>query len=122
MFLMILLACCRCCVPCLPLSLSCVYWIFGVVYSLLGVVVILVAYLASVGCGEVQLQYQRQPGVFQWYLVPFCNEMFNFETINTEVREAEKTVAPLSPAVKTSLNLINVRILAQWQKSWKQLL
>ncbi|KAH9597199.1 hypothetical protein LSM04_005086 [Trypanosoma melophagium] len=91
MFLMILLACCRCCVPCLPLSLSCVYWIFGVVYSLLGVVVILVAYLASVGCGEVQLQYQRQPGVFQWYLVPFCNEMFNFETINTEVRNTEST-------------------------------
>ncbi|ORC88784.1 uncharacterized protein TM35_000152150 [Trypanosoma theileri] len=93
MFLMILLACCRCCVPCLPMGLSCVYWIFGIVYSLLGVAAILVAYAATVGCGEIQLQYKREPGILQWYAVPYCESMFNFSSVNAEVRKTETTYA-----------------------------
>ncbi|ORC88783.1 uncharacterized protein TM35_000152140 [Trypanosoma theileri] len=96
MFLMIFLACCRCCVPCLPMGLSCVYWIFGVVYSLLGFAAILLAYVATVGCGEIELQYNREPGVLQWFLVPYCQETFDFSTINTAVRDAEKLLSEQS--------------------------
>ncbi|EPY40163.1 hypothetical protein AGDE_03765 [Angomonas deanei] len=43
-------------------------------------------------CGEVGLQYKREPGLFQWYLVPYCENEFNFAStranIESEVAKA----------------------------------
>ncbi|ESL11547.1 hypothetical protein TRSC58_00699 [Trypanosoma rangeli SC58] len=91
MLLVVVSAYCRCCVPHMPYCLSCVYWIFGIVCALLAVVGTVLAYLAMIACGEVQLQYHRQPGMFQWYLVPYCEETFQFAKINQEVNDVEKT-------------------------------
>ncbi|RNE98830.1 hypothetical protein TraAM80_08564 [Trypanosoma rangeli] len=91
MLLVVASACFRCCVPHMAYCLSCVYWIVGVVCTLLAVVGTVLASLATIACGEVQLQYYRQPGVFQWYLVPYCEEKFKFAEINQEVNDVEKT-------------------------------
>lgn len=88
-FLIIPFACCHCCIPWLPLVLSCLYWITGIIFAALGVVVTLLAYASSVTCGELELQYQRQPGFIQWYGIPFCQEKFNFTKINLDIREKE---------------------------------
>ncbi|PBJ75535.1 hypothetical protein BCY84_11116 [Trypanosoma cruzi cruzi] len=90
MLLVVLLACCRCGIPCTTYLLSCVYWLFGVVFALLAVVVTVLAYLSWAACGEVELQQQRQPGVFQWYLVPYCEQKFDFADINREADDAER--------------------------------
>ncbi|EAN80951.1 hypothetical protein, conserved, partial [Trypanosoma cruzi] len=82
-------ACCHCCIPCFPLILSCLYWVTGVLFAVLGTVVSVLAYATTVGCGELELQYTRQPGVFQWYAVPYCQRQFNFSNINKMIREKE---------------------------------
>ncbi|RNC52009.1 hypothetical protein TcCL_ESM10817, partial [Trypanosoma cruzi] len=83
-------ACCRCGIPCTTYLFSCVYWLFGVVFALLAVVVTVLAYLSWAACGEVELQQRRQPGVFQWYLVPYCEQTFDFADINREADDAER--------------------------------
>ncbi|ORC91712.1 uncharacterized protein TM35_000053080, partial [Trypanosoma theileri] len=45
--------------------------------------------LSGAACGELELQHNRMPGVFQWYAVPFCKQQFNFTSINKMVRDAE---------------------------------
>ncbi|EKF28088.1 hypothetical protein MOQ_008175, partial [Trypanosoma cruzi marinkellei] len=90
MLFVVMLACCRCGIPCTTYLCSCVYWLFGVVFALLAVVVTALTYLSWTACGEVELQQQRQPGVFQWYLVPYCEQKFDFADINREVNDAEQ--------------------------------
>ncbi|PWV19033.1 hypothetical protein C3747_11g522 [Trypanosoma cruzi] len=90
MLLVVFLACCRCGIPCTTYLFSCVYWLFGVVFALLAVVVTVLAYLSWAACGEVELQQRRQPGVFQWYLVPYCEQTFDFADINREADDAER--------------------------------
>nr|CCC50027.1 conserved hypothetical protein [Trypanosoma vivax Y486] len=72
MSLLALVAFCRCCVPCLPLVLSWVYWAFGVVFSLLAIVMVVLAYVFSTLCGEIPAHNERDPGLLQWYSLPFC--------------------------------------------------
>lgn len=83
-------AICRICVPCLPLLLSCLYWITGIIFAVLGVVVAILSIVATLGCGEVELHFKRQPGVLQWYGVPMCMERFNFEKLNEQIRTEQK--------------------------------
>ncbi|RNE97818.1 hypothetical protein TraAM80_09154 [Trypanosoma rangeli] len=82
-------ACCHCCIPFFPLILSCLYWVTAIVFAVLGTVVGVLAYVAVVGCGELQLHYTRQPGLAQWYAVPYCQRQFNFTKINRMIREKE---------------------------------
>ncbi|KEG08530.1 hypothetical protein DQ04_06981040 [Trypanosoma grayi] len=79
----------HCCIPWFPLILSCLYWVSGLVFSLLGVIFTLLAYAFFIGCGEVDLHYQRQPGLSQWYAVPYCQREFNFNKINAEIHATE---------------------------------
>ncbi|RNE96923.1 uncharacterized protein Tco025E_09602 [Trypanosoma conorhini] len=82
-------ACCHCCIPCFPLVLSCLYWVTAVLFAVLGATAGVLAYVATVGCGELELHYARQPGLAQWYAVPYCQRKFNFTNINGMIREKE---------------------------------
>lgn len=84
MLLLIFFVSCQC-GGCCPLLFSLVYYVFGVIYALLAVVFTLLTYVLSAGCGEVTLQYKREPGVFQWYLVPWCEGEFNFQQIRSDL-------------------------------------
>ncbi|KAH8616977.1 hypothetical protein ERJ75_000429900 [Trypanosoma vivax] len=96
MSLVALVAFCRCCVPCLPLVLSWVYWAFGVVFSLLAIVMVVLAYVFSTLCGEIAAHNERDPGLLQWYLVPFCESTVNFGSIRNRINTAEKDVAGIA--------------------------
>lgn len=76
------------CVPWLPLLFSCFYWILGMVFLALGAAILVLAHLLAAGCGEVELQYRRAPGLFQWHVRPLFEERVNFAEVNRAVNSA----------------------------------
>lgn len=92
MLCMLIFACCRC-TGCCPVAWSFLYFFFAIIFALLGVLFTVSIYAMYAGCGEVTLQYKREPGIFQWYLVPWCNRQFDFTTLRTEVANQEATAA-----------------------------
>jgi hypothetical protein len=61
-----------------PWCTTCIYFVFAVVFSLLGVVFLVLAVGFQTSNGEVQRQYSREPGVFQWYAKPYCQDQDAF--------------------------------------------
>lgn len=92
MLCMLIFACCRC-TGCCPVAWSVLYFIFAIIFALLGVLFTVSIYAMYAGCGEVTLQYRREPGLFQWYLVPWCDSEFDFSTLRAEVSSQEATAA-----------------------------
>ncbi|AIN97396.1 hypothetical protein LPMP_190540 [Leishmania panamensis] len=92
MLCMLVFAACRCS-GCCPIAWSCVYFVFALVFALLAVLFTVSIYVMFAGCGEVNLQYKRAPGIFQWYLVPWCREEFNFRSVRAEVQAQEQRVS-----------------------------
>lgn len=63
-----------------PSILSGFYWFFAIVYAFLSELMIVVIYVVGAWCGEVTLQYRREPGYFQWSVVPRCQQkQYNFD-------------------------------------------
>ncbi|KAK7195666.1 hypothetical protein NESM_000496400 [Novymonas esmeraldas] len=92
MLCMIIFACCRC-GGCCPVAWSCLYFVFALVFALLAVLFTVVIYGMFASCGEVDLQYKREPGIFQWFLVPWCDKQFDFTTLRNDVLSEEKTAS-----------------------------
>ncbi|SCU67876.1 uncharacterized protein TEOVI_000495500 [Trypanosoma equiperdum] len=83
----------RCCSKWLPRLLSCVYWLFAILFMALGFLMILLSYVIGTICGEVALHYDRSPGLIQWYALPMCQEKFNFANLNEMIFNAQKDVS-----------------------------
>ncbi|KAH9597218.1 hypothetical protein LSM04_005742 [Trypanosoma melophagium] len=79
----------RCSSLYISIGFSCVYWLFGIFFAIFGLSMNVLSVYLSAGCGEVELQQQRKPGVFQWYLVPSCQRMLKMNEIRAQVRNAE---------------------------------
>ena len=62
--LILLVACCRC-NGCCATTLSFVYFLFAFLFAILAVVFTVLMYFVTAGCGEVQLQEAREPGILQ---------------------------------------------------------
>ncbi|KAG5480541.1 hypothetical protein LSCM1_06245 [Leishmania martiniquensis] len=92
MLCMLIFACCRC-TGCCPVAWSCIYFVFALVYALLAVLFTVAIYILFATCGEVDLQYKREPGVFQWYLVPWCEQQFSFQSLRNEVQTREQELS-----------------------------
>ncbi|CBZ25729.1 conserved hypothetical protein [Leishmania mexicana MHOM/GT/2001/U1103] len=92
MLCMLIFALCRCS-GCCPIAWSCLYFVFALAFALLAVLFTICIYVLSAGCGEVGLQYSRAPGVFQWYLVPWCEKEFNFQALQAQVQTQEQQVS-----------------------------
>lgn len=88
MLCMLIFACCRC-VGCCPVAWSFLYFLFAIIFALLGVLFTVLIYAMYAACGEVTLQYRREPGIFQWYLVPWCESEFDFSNLRTQVSDLE---------------------------------
>eukprot|EP00796_Vickermania_ingenoplastis_P004088 gene4088-2936_t len=70
-----------------PFILGWVYYALALVYMLLAVVFGVLATLLSATCGEVVLQYDRKPGIMQWYLFPSVEDSIDFRTIRNSIDE-----------------------------------
>jgi len=63
-----------------PSILSGFYWFFAILYAFLSGTMIFVVFFVGALCGEVTLQYLREPGYFQWSVVPRCKQKnYNFD-------------------------------------------
>lgn len=76
--------CRRCC----PSCFTCIYFLFGILFSILGLVLLILGMIVFTPlCDEINLQTSRSPGLFQWYVVPKCEDFINFteqkETIDS---------------------------------------
>lgn len=64
-----------------PCCTTCVYFFFAIVFSLLGVLFLLLAVAFDTSSGEVSRQFARKPGVFQWYVKPYCVQQAFFDSM-----------------------------------------
>jgi len=78
--------CRRCC----PACFTCFYYFFGLIFGLVGTIFMLIGLVFLLFCGEVALQNEQQPGVFQWYIVPQCEEKIFFNDLKAEMRTSEQ--------------------------------
>lgn len=85
MLCMLIFACCRC-GGCCPIAWSCLYFFFALIFALLAVLFTVVMYALFAVCGEVNLQYKREPGVLQWFGVPWCDSKFDFAQLRSDVQ------------------------------------
>ncbi|CCW71549.1 unnamed protein product [Phytomonas sp. Hart1] len=59
-------------------SFGILYYIFAIIYSVMAVLLAIITCIMYSFCGEVTLQNRREPGIFQWYFVPWCETQFSF--------------------------------------------
>jgi hypothetical protein len=80
---------------CLPATTTCVTFLFIIVFSLLAVVFTVLAFGFTILCGEIDRQHAREPGVIQWFAVPYCVNATQdiFTKLNDTVGDGEKTNA-----------------------------
>lgn len=70
-----------------------VYYILALLLCILTVVSGAFVILTNGLCGEVNLQFSRDPGIFQWYVVPLVEEMASFSPIADDLQKSfEKAV------------------------------
>lgn len=84
-FLFALCNCRRCC----PSCCTCIYYLFGIIFSLIGFIMLLMASIFADVCAEIDLQETRQPGLFQWYVVPTCENTANFSAYKEQITTME---------------------------------
>lgn len=84
MLFILVIACCRC-NGCCATTLSFLYFIFALIFAILAVVFTVLMYFITAGCGEVQLQEVREPGILQWMVVPWCQSKFDFDSLRTKL-------------------------------------
>ncbi|EPY24890.1 hypothetical protein STCU_06953 [Strigomonas culicis] len=70
-----------------------VFYLFSIIYALLAVVFTLIQYVMYSICGEVSLHAQREPGIFTWYLVPWCEKKFDFTGVKDNLATTESTTS-----------------------------
>lgn len=71
-----------------PVLLGGTAYIVAVVYMLMAIFMSVVAVFLSGLCGEVVLQYQRVPGITQWYFLPAVTKSIDLESIRSGIQEA----------------------------------
>ncbi|CCW60796.1 unnamed protein product [Phytomonas sp. EM1] len=59
-------------------SFGIIYYIFAIIYSIMAILLAIFTCITFVFCGEITLQNRREPGLFQWYYVPWCEKEFSF--------------------------------------------
>jgi hypothetical protein len=81
------------CRRCFPSLLTCLYYLIGIVFAVVGVVMFILAAVISDVCAEISLQQTRQPGLFQWYVVPVCENTANFTSYKEQINTMEADFA-----------------------------
>lgn len=88
----VLFSCCNCRF-CLPSCFSCVYYLFFFLFSLLAIILLIIAPIMGALSAEIDLQESRKPGVFQWYVIPYCEKQANFTSLKQQIADMELSLA-----------------------------
>ena len=72
---------------CIPATFTCFYYIFFIVYALIAVIFLTLGVVFLDFCGEITLHKQRQPGILQWYVIPYCESKANFDKTRNDLGE-----------------------------------
>ncbi|RNF25355.1 uncharacterized protein Tco025E_02238 [Trypanosoma conorhini] len=83
---------------CVPACFSCIYYIVGLVFALLAVVFLVAAYFSSAFTGEVDRQVAREPGILQWYAVPYFATHFKAQLESLDENIADVVAACVASA------------------------
>ena len=78
---------------CGPACLTCFFFLFIIVYTLLGTIFFVLNTITVDVCDEIdkQLASPPQPGLIQWLVVPMCTDTLDFGTIRQSVESAERS-------------------------------
>lgn len=68
-------------------------YIFVFFFCALALVFAFVAFAIAGLCGEVELQRLRFPGIFQWYLLPWLDDVVDFTGVSQTIRDMEATAS-----------------------------
>lgn len=71
-----------------PSASSVFYFLLGMVFAALGLIFLFSAVALATGCGELERQTQRSPGIFQWYVKPWCTAQHQFDSLDTSLSSA----------------------------------
>lgn len=70
------------------------FWFFGILFGAAAVILSLLEYGVRTVCKEAELQYERKPGIAQWFLIPYFENRFQFtnlkDTIEDEISQRSK--------------------------------
>lgn len=72
---------------------SCFNYIIAIVFALLFLGSTVLTYFVRIFCGETVLQYERKPGVFQWYVVPWVQKEFDFDSLQSTIQSSDENAA-----------------------------
>lgn len=81
--------CRRCC----PSCCTCIYYLIGIIFALVGFIILILASIFGDVCAEIDLQNARSPGLFQWYAIPTCENTINFTDAKESILEMEAEFA-----------------------------
>jgi hypothetical protein len=66
-----------------PNGMSCCTYLFAVIFFAVSAVCLFVTPIWTDFCDEIDLQYSDSPGIFQWYVVPYCNSLAQFSSLQS---------------------------------------
>lgn len=72
---------------------QCVFFPLGVLYGILSTVFLTGGLVFFIVHGEARLQVAASPGLFGWYVVPYCESVIKFQNIKDVVRTAVREVS-----------------------------
>jgi len=78
---------------CGPACLTCFFFLLIIVYTILAIVLSASGLVMRDACDEIKLHFKRQPGLFQWYLVPLCTKTLDFGSIQADIQQSEYDAA-----------------------------
>ncbi|EPY23405.1 hypothetical protein STCU_07727 [Strigomonas culicis] len=87
MLLVAVFAACRAGSGC-SVCFSFLYGLFAFAFSLCAIALTVVVYALTASCGEVHLQFTRDPGILQWFVVPWCEDTFNLTSLHVQLKES----------------------------------
>lgn len=70
-----------------PAVIGWLFFVLSVLYMIFALVLSILAPLLSALCGEVILQYERVPGIMQWFLVPSLEDVVDLRELRNSIND-----------------------------------
>lgn len=74
-----------------PVLLGSAAYVIAIIYMILAIFMSVLAVFLSGLCGEVVLQYERVPGISQWYFLPAVAHSVDLESLRSGIQDAIRT-------------------------------
>jgi len=81
------------CRTCLPACCTCIFFLISVVFSIIAIIVLILGFIFTDFCGEIDRQFANESGILQWYVVPYMENQVNFTSLKQNVLQVEHDFA-----------------------------